>query len=118
MPNPEDRRAAKHAPMLRVLRKTPYLLEVASLMVVVSIGAALLDFLFKAQAAAALSKGPPLTRFFALFYTVTGLLGVAVHACLASPILTRFGLARTVCSLPSRSSPAEAGSWPCPAFSA
>ena len=60
MPNPEDRRAAKHAPMLRVPRKTPYLLEVASLMVVVSIGAALLDFVIKAQAAAALTKGPPL----------------------------------------------------------
>jgi hypothetical protein len=100
MPHREDRRAAKHAPVLRVLKKTPYLLEVASLMVAVSIGAALLDFLFKAQAAAALSKGPALTRFFALFYTVTGLLGVAVQAFLASPILTRFGLASTVSSLP------------------
>jgi hypothetical protein len=100
VPHREDRRTAKHPPVLRVLKKTPYLVEVASLIVVVSIGAALLDFLFKAQAAAALSKGPALTRFFALFYTVTGLLGVAVQAFLASPILTRFGLASTVSSLP------------------
>jgi hypothetical protein len=100
VPHREDRRAAKHTPVFRVLRKTPYLVEVASLIIVVSIGAALMDFLFKAQAAAALSKGPALTRFFALFYTLTGLLGVAVQAFLASPILARFGLASTVSALP------------------
>jgi len=100
MPHREDRRAAKRTPVVGVLKKTPYLLEVAGLIIIVSVSAALIDFLFKAQAAAALSKGPALTRFFALFYTMTGLLGVAVQAFLASPILTRFGLANTVGSLP------------------
>jgi hypothetical protein len=100
VPHREDRHQAKHAPVLRVLKKTPYLVEVACLMIMVSIGAALLDYLFKSQAAASLAKGPALTRFFALFYTVTGLLGVAVQAFVASPILTRFGLASTVSSLP------------------
>jgi hypothetical protein len=100
VPHREDRHTTKHPPVLRILKKTPYLVEVASLIIVVSIGAALLDFLFKAQAAATIPKGPALTSFFALFYTVTGLLGVAVQAFLAAPILSRFGLANTVSSLP------------------
>jgi ATP:ADP antiporter, AAA family len=100
VPHREDRDAGKPPAVVRILKKTPYLLEVASLMIVVSVAASLLDFLFKSQAAAALSRGPALTRFFALFYTVTGLLGVVVQAFVAAPILTRFGLSTTVGTLP------------------
>jgi hypothetical protein len=90
----------KHTPVRHVLRKTPYLLQVASLMIAVSIAAALLDYLFKAQAAATIPKGPTLTRFFAVFYTVTGLLGVTVQAFFSSAMLSRLGLANTVSLLP------------------
>lgn len=96
----EDRRAPTKKSVRDVLRKTPYLLELASLMTVVSVAAVLIDYLFKSQAAAALPKGPTLTRFFAVFYTFTGLLGVAVQAFLSSPMLSRLGLANTVSSLP------------------
>src|SRR5262249_12336091 len=78
----EQEHAAKRLSVDRVLRKTPYLVELACLMIVVSIAAALLDYLFKSQAAATVPKGPALTRFFAVFYTVTGLLGVTVQAFL------------------------------------
>jgi ATP:ADP antiporter, AAA family len=96
----EDHRATKRKPVFQVLKKTPYLLEVASLMIVVSVAAALLDYLFKSEAAASIAKGPALTRFFAVFYTLTGLLGVAVQAFLSSAMLSRLGLANTVSSLP------------------
>ena len=99
MPHRDDRRAPSR-PVRQVLRRTPYLLEVASLIIVVSIAAALIDYLFKSQAAATLPKGPQLTRFFAVFYTLTGLLGVAVQAFLASPLLNRIGLTNTVSTLP------------------
>jgi hypothetical protein len=99
-PRREDRRPPSQKSVAAVLRKTPYLLEVASMMIVVSISAALIDYLFKSQAAAAVPKGPALTRFFAIFYTTTGLLGVAVQAFLSSTMLTRLGLANTVSTLP------------------
>src|SRR5262249_24757617 len=58
------------------------------------------DYLFKSQAAATIAKGPALTRFFAVFYTCTGLLAVLVQAFISSPMLSRFGLAATVSYLP------------------
>jgi ATP:ADP antiporter, AAA family len=100
VPHHDDRRLSRQKSVRQVLKKTPYLLEVASLMIVVSVAAALLDYLFKSQAAATLSKGPELTRFFAVFYTVTGLLGVAVQAFLSSAIIGRLGLANAVSALP------------------
>lgn len=92
--------APKPRRVSEVLRKSPYLLELASLVIVVSVAATLIDYLFKSQTAAMLPKGPALTRFFAVFYTATGLLGVAVQAFLSSPMLGRLGLANTVSSLP------------------
>ncbi len=105
----EDRHASTKKSVRDVLRKTPYLLEIASLMTVVSVAAVLIDYLFKSQAAATLPKGPTLTRFFAVFYTLTGLLGVAVQAFLSSPMLGRLGLANTVSSLPG--SVIAGGAW-------
>jgi ATP:ADP antiporter, AAA family len=99
VPHHEDR-GSKQKSVRQVLKKTPYLLQVASLMMVVSVAAALIDYLFKSQAAATLARGPELTRFFAIFYTVTGLLGVAVQAFLSSAIITRMGIANAVSVLP------------------
>jgi ATP:ADP antiporter, AAA family len=100
VPHHDDRRSGRQRGVRQVLKKTPYLMEVASLMIVVSVAAALLDYLFKSQAAATLAKGPELTRFFAVFYTVTGLLGVGVQAFLSSAIIGRLGLANAVSALP------------------
>jgi len=100
VPQREDHGSKQQKSVRQVLKKTPYLVEVASLMIVVSVAAALLDYLFKSQAAATIPRGPQLTRFFAIFYTVTGLLGVAVQAFLSSAIISRFGLANAVSALP------------------
>jgi len=66
------------------LKPSPYLMNLAGLAVTVSIGAGVLDYLFKWQATQTIAPGPALTRFLALFYTATSLLSVGVQA-LAKP---------------------------------
>ncbi|MBI3208669.1 MAG: hypothetical protein HYZ37_07185 [Candidatus Solibacter usitatus] len=95
----EKKTGEKHV-VRNVLRKSPYLLELAALMISVSVAAGLVDYLFKSQAAANIAKGPGLTRFFAVFYTTTGVLGVCMQTFASSAMLSRFGLATTVSSLP------------------
>ena len=56
VPHHEDRGSEKQKSVRQVLKKTPYLVEVASLMMVVSVAAALIDYLFKSQAAATLGR--------------------------------------------------------------
>jgi hypothetical protein len=65
-----------------------------------AIGAALLDYALKAQAAASYGRGAPLLHFFGLYYTATSLATLLVQTGLTHRILERFGLARTVASLP------------------
>ncbi len=84
----------------QVLKKSPYLLEVAALMISVSAAAGLVDYLFKTQVSLSIPKGPELTRFFALFYTITAVLGVGMQTFVASPALSRLGLAATAGLLP------------------
>ena len=50
-------------------RQAPFLVNLAVLVLLGTVSAALLDYLFKSGAAAAYGKGPQLTRYFALFYT-------------------------------------------------
>jgi hypothetical protein len=66
------------------IKPSPYLMNLAGLVVTVSIGAGVLDYLFKWQATQTIAPGPALTRFLALFYTVTSILSVVVQA-LAKP---------------------------------
>jgi hypothetical protein len=81
------------------VRRYPFLLTIAGLVLAASAGAALLDFVFKAQAAQALGKGAPLLRFFGLYYTATSLLIFLVQT-----FVTRFalhvGLAASASTLP------------------
>lgn len=94
-PEPEREPAVRET-----LRRSPYLLEVAALVVSVSIAAGLVDFLFKSQAAATVGTGRPLTQFFAWFYGATSLLGVVVQAFITPDVLSTRGLAAAVSSLP------------------
>ena len=56
------------------IHRYPFLLTLAGLVLTASAGTALLDFVFKAQAAGAMGRGAPLVRFFGLYYTATSLL--------------------------------------------
>ena len=71
-------------------------MNLAVLVLLGTMSAALLDYLFKSSAAAAFGKGPALTRYFALFYTANQVLSFAVQTFLTPVALRRLGLGRTV----------------------
>ena len=82
-------------PGLRVLREAPYLQNLAGLVLLGTLGAALLDYLFKAQAVTAFGRGEGLIRFFAFYYSATSLITFALQASSARFSLERLGLAVT-----------------------
>jgi ATP/ADP translocase len=85
---------------LAVLAESPYLRNLAALVLLGTTGAALIDYLFKAQAVATFGRGDNLLRFFALYYAATSLITFAVQASSHRLALNRFGLALTT-STPS-----------------
>jgi len=78
----------------------PYLVGLAAVVMLVSMSAAGLDFLFRSSALAQFGKGPQLSRFFAIFYTSISLATFAVQAGLSRIWLKRFGPGDTVAVLP------------------
>lgn len=83
-----------------VLLREAYLREIALLLLVVTVAAGFLDYVFKEVATRSFTDGESLMQFFAAFYTVLGLLTFGIQSLLANPSLQRFGIARTVSSLP------------------
>jgi AAA family ATP:ADP antiporter len=77
-------------------RQAPFLVNLAVLVLMGTMSAAMLDYLFKSVAAAEFGKGPALTRYFAAFYTANQILSFAVQAFLTPAALSRFGLGKTV----------------------
>jgi hypothetical protein len=57
-----------------------------------AIGATLVDYLFKAEAVAALGRTPGLLRFFAIYYAATSIVTFAVETSFSRWVLERFGL--------------------------
>ncbi|MEO1170920.1 MAG: Npt1/Npt2 family nucleotide transporter, partial [Myxococcota bacterium] len=84
-----------------VLGKNRYLREIAALLLVVTVAAGFLDYVFKAEASAALEDREVLMRFFAGFYTALGVATFLIQSTLANSVLRRFGIARTVSVLPA-----------------
>lgn len=82
------------------VQRYPFLLTLAGLVVLASSGAALLDFIFKAQATHTIGRGAPLLRFFSVYYTVTSLLTFLAQTFLARVCVKKGGLAATAGSLP------------------
>lgn len=85
---------------LSLLWRSSYVRDLALLVSLSAIGAALLDYALKAQGAASFGRGAPLLRFFGLYYTATSLATLLVQTSLTRRVLERFGLARTVATLP------------------
>jgi ATP:ADP antiporter, AAA family len=77
-------------------RQAPFLVNLAVLILLGTLSAALLDYLFKSNAAAEFGKGPALTRYFAFFYAANQVLSFVVQAFLTPVALRRLGLGRTV----------------------
>ena len=80
---------------VRVLAETPYLRHLALLVLLGTASAALIDYVFKAQAVAALGTGESLLRFFGVYYAIVSLVTFAVQTSTSRFALERFGLAFT-----------------------
>src|SRR4029079_6075273 len=78
----------------------PYVRNLALLVLLSTFGAGLLDYVFKVKAAGLYTQGPDLVRFFALFYTGTGVATLLIQSLFSRIAVERFGVARTVGSLP------------------
>jgi ATP:ADP antiporter, AAA family len=85
---------------VRVLAGTPYLRALAALVLFGTIGAALVDYLFKVQAVATFGRGEALLQFFALYYAGISLLSFLVQTTAGSYALEKLGLTATT-STPS-----------------
>jgi ATP:ADP antiporter, AAA family len=85
---------------LRALAQTPYLRTLAAFVLLSTLGATLLDYVFKAQAVAAVGSGERLLRFFAIYYAATALLALLVQVFAGSKALTKLGLGLTTSTPP------------------
>jgi ATP:ADP antiporter, AAA family len=85
--------AASERSGLRVVAEAPHLRQLAYVVLLGTTSAALLDYLFKAQATESFGRGDQLLRFFAMYYAATSVLTFIVQVSSARPVLERFGIA-------------------------
>ncbi len=95
---PEDEERPRAG--LSLLSETPYLKQLAALVALTALTAGALDFVFKAEAASVFKDGKSLMKFFAVFYTATGLLTVLLQTSVRKRALARLKLSYTVAILP------------------
>ena len=93
-------REQPQASAVGVLTQTPYLKTLAALVVLGTISASMLDYVFKAAALSTYGRGESLMRFFAVYYTATAVVTFLLQAAGSKPLLATFGTARTIATLP------------------
>ena len=76
----------------RVLHEAAYLKNLALLVLLGTLGAALVDYVFKAQAVVAFGRGESLLSFFAIYYAATSLITFVVQTSASRVALERLGL--------------------------
>jgi hypothetical protein len=76
----------------RVLASTPYLRNLAALVLLGTVAASLADYAFKAQAAGQLGSGETLLRFFAWYYGGVSLLAFLLQTSISRVTLEKLGL--------------------------
>ncbi len=81
---------------LRALRETPYLRDLAALVLAGAVLQALLDWMLSARAAAIYPTKPELLAFFALFNMVVGVASFVAQTGLSRVLLERLGLGGTI----------------------
>jgi ATP:ADP antiporter, AAA family len=86
--------------ILKLAREAPYLRILAVLVLLGTISAGMIDYVFKAESAARLADKETLLRFFAMFYAITGVVTFVIQTLISSAALERFGLAKTVGMMP------------------
>lgn len=88
--------AAAPASGIEVLRRTPYLQRLATLIALTAIASALIDFSVRARISAAIAPGADQLSFFAGFYAVTGLCTFTLQLTATRTLLARLGLGATL----------------------
>ncbi|HEY0484015.1 MAG TPA: hypothetical protein VGD37_41130 [Kofleriaceae bacterium] len=84
-----------------LLRREPYLRNLAMLVALGAAMSALLDYLFSRQAAATFARGAPLLSFFSLFWLSVAVLSLVIQLTLGQRALAKLGLATNIVILPS-----------------
>ena len=102
----------------RILRASSYLMGLALLVALTSAAEGVLDYVFKARAAAATTSGEELLRVFAAFYTATALLGIFIQVTALRRIMARLGIARSASLLPAGVSAGAIGAFLVPGLPA
>jgi ATP:ADP antiporter, AAA family len=97
---PADLAATSPRSGMQVLTHATYLRNLAGLVLLGTIAAALADYVFKAQAVETFGRGDSLLRFFALYYAGVSLLSFLVQTTSSAMALERLGLGLTA-STPS-----------------
>ena len=100
----------------QALHQAPFLKNLGVLVLLGTVAAALLDYLFKNGAVQALGRGPALARYFALFYTANQVLTFLAQVFVTTPTLRRAGLGRTALTLPAAVFAGAGGAWLFPSF--
>ena len=90
MSNDEDQPGLRSS--VGVLAAAPHLRSLMMMVLLGTVGAALVDYLFKARAVEAFGRGDSLLRFFSLYYAATSLIAFAFQTFGSRSILERFGL--------------------------
>lgn len=90
---PPDLTPAPARSGLRVLAGAPYLRNLATVVLLGTISAALVDYVFKMEASTTFDQGNSLLQFFARYYLVTNLIAVLVQASSTRFVLEKFGVA-------------------------
>ena len=81
--------------------KSSLLRTLGALVLLGSIGAALLDYVFKVQATETWGRGANLLRFFAFFHTGVAFLSLIIQSAAAKTALEKLGLGKTISTLPA-----------------
>ena len=85
---------------MRALAKAPYLQNLAALVFLGTLAAAIADYVFKAAAVDSFGRGETLLRFFAVYYAGVSLLAFVVQTTVSALALEKLGLGVTA-STPS-----------------
>jgi ATP/ADP translocase len=91
-PESNDQSGPTFKSSVRVLAGAPHLRSLMTLVLLGTVGAALLDYLFKARAVEAFGRGDSLLRFFSIYYAATSLVAFVLQTFGSRAVLERFGL--------------------------
>ncbi|MBA3503201.1 MAG: hypothetical protein M4D80_13965 [Myxococcota bacterium] len=86
---------------ITLLRREPYLRNLALLVALGAAMSGLLDFLFSRQAEVNFAKGPELLTFFSVFWLGVAVLSLLIQLTLGQRALGKFGIAANVAILPA-----------------